>query len=162
MNNLSIKTHFKIILIDETETWNHEKLVAAAGRIYTAYLLDTNRHVFLAEMRPSYELNPIYFVTENSVDEEFDEDLSSMIDSEPIYSHVASIDACLLKNPRLMHDCKSDVIHVTSEGKISKEDEYLEILNRKIDYYKSSPICFNLPSRNETSTASAPQEEFIN
>jgi len=46
------------------------------GKISCAYLYDDSVNVFLCELTPSKELTPLYYVTENEIDDETDEVLN--------------------------------------------------------------------------------------
>lgn len=86
-----INTHFKVILIKETNYWADGELKTAAGEIYTAYLYDAARTINLAELRPSFEMHPMYYVTKNEINDDEQEklnmELNNNLESSYIHCH---------------------------------------------------------------------------
>lgn len=87
-----INTNFAVVLLNETSTWDDNyEVKQAAGEIWTAYLVDLNRPVHMADIRPSYDLIPLYYVPKNHLDDRLDEmlkndfNLFSEIDSRYCY-----------------------------------------------------------------------------
>lgn len=86
---------FRIVLFDETGFWTDPAIVAAAGKLWGAYLYDENRRVHVAELTASHELTYLYTSTENQVDDDIDEIIRLNGDGgEPVtYVHCSRIDA---------------------------------------------------------------------
>jgi hypothetical protein len=92
-----VKTHFKIVVIDETHHWIDD-IQKRAGAVWHAYLFDSLRHVHCCEITPSYELWPIYATAWNRTEnDELDEELEEIIrlntSGDVEYHHVGRIDA---------------------------------------------------------------------
>lgn len=92
-----MRTHFKVVVIDETEYWSDE-VQKRAGAVWVAYMFDSLRHVYACELTPSYELWPLYATawnrTENEeLDEELEETLRLHMTHDVEYHHVRRIDA---------------------------------------------------------------------
>lgn len=69
-----ISTDLRVILIDETEYWTDE-MKEACGKISCAYLYDNAVNTYCAEITPSKELHPLYYVTENEISDELHEEM---------------------------------------------------------------------------------------
>jgi hypothetical protein len=69
-----ISTDLRVILIDETEHWSPE-IQKMCGKISCAYLYDNAVNVFCAEITASKELTPLYYVSENQLTDDQDEEL---------------------------------------------------------------------------------------
>ena len=78
-----ISTDFRVILIDETEHWTDE-LKEICGTISTAYLYDNAVDVYCAELTPSKELTPLYYVIGNEVSDEVRELVEESFGQEEI------------------------------------------------------------------------------
>lgn len=80
MPKINIHPHFKIMLTDETHMWSDEIQEKAGCKLWGAYLIDTNRHVHICSVMPSYEAWWLYTVWDNpDMTEEDREELDEMI-----------------------------------------------------------------------------------
>lgn len=89
----TIVTNFAIILLNETSSWGDDYEVKhAAGEIWTAYLVDLNRPVHMADVRPSYNLTPLYYVTKEQLSDAHDTELRNELGllTEYTYSRYCS------------------------------------------------------------------------
>ena len=63
------KTHFQVFANDETHHWNAPELVAKCGKIKTVYLYDSAVVSYVCSTQPMYGCTPLYYITENEIDE---------------------------------------------------------------------------------------------
>lgn len=66
------KTLFKVIAIDETEHWD-SNIASLCGKIKTVYLYDAGVVTYCCSLVACYALTPLYYITENEVDDNMDE-----------------------------------------------------------------------------------------
>mgnify|MGYP003634229100 FL=1 len=78
-----IQSDFRVILIDETRHWT-QKLIDICGSISTAYLYDNSVDVYCAELTPSKELTPLYYVIGNEVSDEVYEEVEKCFSGEEV------------------------------------------------------------------------------
>lgn len=91
METATLNSEIRLVAIDETRHWA-EAIQKACGKIKTVYMYDTSVATNLCEITPSYELTPLYYVTENEIsDRVFD--IMSGEDMEPMYMHCNVVDA---------------------------------------------------------------------
>lgn len=89
---MPVLPQFKVVVIDETHFWS-EEIQARVGKVFQAYLFDSNRHVYCCELTPSYELYPLYATaTMDDSEGELDGEMRAAADNEVTYAHVRSID----------------------------------------------------------------------
>lgn len=129
---------FRIVLMDESEHWTDKALVAAAGKIWAAYLYDETRRVHLAELTPSYELRYLYSSTENHVDDDMDETIRLNGDGgEPYtYMHCGRVDS-------IPWDKKLPCGEPTDPA----ADSYQALADSEYEHYISN-ICKEVPCKN--------------
>lgn len=87
-------TDIHVVAIDETAHWK-EEMVKICGKISTVYMFDKSVVTRCCEATPSYELNPLYYITENEVSDEVYEELMNtfnQVEDEPRYFHCSGID----------------------------------------------------------------------
>jgi len=85
-----LKSEIRVIAIDETRHWSKE-IQEACGKIETVYMYDSSVTTNLCEITPSYELTPLYYVTENEISDELHSDMMQE-DMEPMYMHCNVVD----------------------------------------------------------------------
>lgn len=90
----TIKTKFAVVVLNETRNWEDCEIKRAAEEVWTAYLVDLDRPVNLAELRTSYEMLPLYSVTKERLTDALDEELQIEFSrtQDPIYIHTHIID----------------------------------------------------------------------
>ena len=87
-----IKSDIRVIAIDETRHWS-KKLQKVCGTIKTVYMYDSSVQTYCAEITPSYELTPLYYVIENDVSDEVWEEVNNELANEQsIYMHCRVVD----------------------------------------------------------------------
>ena len=114
MSHKDVKPDWYAVSFNDTKDWN----IAAADKkyikeIYSVYFFDKNKHVYLAEITPSYHLefgyNDIIFTAKgNDNDSKRDELHENYIygfgvDNEDTYMHVGRLDAYMKKNKKRVH-----------------------------------------------------------
>lgn len=122
-----MKTHFKIVVLDETEYWC-ESIKQKAGKIYAAYLFDANRPVNCCELRPSYELYPLYTTPLN--DDEagsVSEEIMASESQDVSYFHCCSIDRL---SPASFYDIGVETL--------SADETWEAALERTLDHYRGN------------------------
>lgn len=108
--------HFKLTAIDETEYWRKD-ITDATGSIKTVYLYDELKSVNLCELQSSYELTPLYYVTEHYVDDRINElMMESLAGDSQIYAHC--------------HQVKP----IYDLGEESHDEDYDAVLSSRIEY----------------------------
>ena len=88
-------TDIHVVAIDETAHWTDKKLVKKCGKISTVYMFDKSVTTNCCELTPSYELTPLYYITEKQVSDEIHEELQDIFwktETEPRYFHCNGID----------------------------------------------------------------------
>lgn len=140
----NIKTKFAVVILNETNHWQDSALKSAAGEIWTAYLVDLNRAVNLAELRTSYEMLPLYYLTKERLSDELDEDLRSEFGAQqdPIYQYTYGIDLMLSGNHAI------EVGEETHEydDSIDADSAYMKIEQDRIESEVANQRCWNLTS----------------
>jgi hypothetical protein len=126
-----VKTHFKIVVIDETDHWIDD-IQKRAGAVWVAYMFDSLRHVHACEITPSYELWPLYATAWNrtgndEVDEELESEIIQWVGSDVEYHHVSSIER--LPAARF-YDC--------GEEEHDDDETWEEIRERVEDHYRGN------------------------
>ena len=82
----------RVVAIDETHHWTKE-LQDICGTIKTVYMYDSSVTTNCCEITPSYELTPLYYITENDISDEVDEILlNELANDEARYFHCNVID----------------------------------------------------------------------
>ena len=85
-----LTTEFRVVAIDETRHWSKE-FQDACGTIKTVYMYDSSVTTNLCEITPSYELTPLYYITENEISDEMHSEMMEQ-EMEPIYMHCNVVD----------------------------------------------------------------------
>ena len=85
-----LTTEFRVVAIDETRYWS-EEIQKACGTIKAVYMYDSSVTTNLCEITPSYELTPLYYITENDISDELHGEMASE-DMESIYMHCNVVD----------------------------------------------------------------------
>ena len=85
-----LKSDIRVIAIDETRFWKKE-IQDACGKIETVYMYDSSVTTNLCEITPSYELTPLYYVTEKEISDELFDSMRSEEMNE-IYMHCNVVD----------------------------------------------------------------------
>ena len=132
-----IKTHFKLIIMDETEEWVGCPLKVASGKIYTAYLYDARRGVHLADIRPCYEMYPLYLVTEKHLSDGDNEELVNEFSKtqESIYHYCAGIDQYASSHEVVDQGEESHEVDIDEEA----DSAYYAIVEKSIEQAKCNP-----------------------
>jgi hypothetical protein len=79
-----------LVAIDETHLFD-QFVTNQTGRLYCVYMYDPDEQTNCCESTPSYWLEPLYYVTENPVDDELDADMQKSLD-KPGYCQCYLID----------------------------------------------------------------------
>lgn len=85
-----MKADIRVITINETRLWNDE-IQKACGKIETVYMYDKTVQTNCCEITPSYDLTPLYYITEKSISDEIYSEMESQ-EKESIYMHCAVVD----------------------------------------------------------------------
>lgn len=85
-----LASEIKLVKINETRHWSKE-IQDACGTIETVYMYDSSVTTNLCEVTPSYELTPLYYVTENEISDEIHSEMTGE-EMEPIYMHCHVVD----------------------------------------------------------------------
>ena len=85
-----LKTNFRVVAIDETRHWS-KYIQDACGIIKTVYMYDSYVTTNLFEITPSYELTPLYYITEKDISDELHSTMMSE-EMEAIYMHCNIVD----------------------------------------------------------------------
>lgn len=131
-----MKTHFKVIAINETNMWDPSIAERSGGKIFGLYLIDAERKVCACEITPSYEAIPIGDYPQSSPENEAERDrLDDDIRQGSIdcgydvkYFHCHQIDALMASGSvRVMKDFEVDELDenvTTYEEALSSMEEY--------------------------------------
>lgn len=94
----------KSVMIDETEYWS-EEIQKAAGKVYQYYIFNPAEVTYCCEITPSYTLIPVYFETENRIDEDtFHEMVCANLPSPDFYMHCREVDKIAKEVPQEFDD----------------------------------------------------------
>lgn len=85
-----LKSDIRVVAIDETRHWS-QSIQDACGKIETVYMYDTAVQTHCCEITPSYELTPLYYVTEKEISDELHSDMMNE-DMDAIYMHCNVVD----------------------------------------------------------------------
>lgn len=120
------KTDIHVVAIDETAHWK-EDMVKKCGKISTVYMFDKSVTTNCCELEPSYELTPLYYVTEKEVSDEVYEELLTVFnqtETEIKYFHCRYIDKLETV------ECKQSELEFES----AKSEEYKEHFEEMREY----------------------------
>ncbi len=83
---------YKIIVIDQTEYWDHG-IQKKAGKLFQVCMFNSNEVTNCCESIPSYYLIPLYTYCENYVDEDIMVIILENDILEPFYMHVSAVES---------------------------------------------------------------------
>lgn len=127
---------FYYVKVDETEQWR-EDLQKKAGKIYGIYLIDKNRIVHAASLQGSYEAHFIENFIKNSDNFEEEEltELEKMTNSDENIRYFN--EGMTFEEEKSANDIvdKEELIEASNS-----EEEYNEIIEKLIEYYRGNPF----------------------
>lgn len=119
-----LTSNFRLVAIDESHHWKKDILDKCGGTIKTVYIYDKSVTTNLCEITPSYELTPLYYITESDVDDEVHELLNNEIGNDDVrYYHCHVVDAI-----------ESVAIENDIEFSTSESEEYKEHFSELEEY----------------------------
>ena len=84
-----LKSDIRVVAIDENY-WT-EEIAKACGNIQCVYIYDASVQIRLCEVTPSYELIPLYYITENEISDELHSQMMNE-DMDVMYVHCYQVD----------------------------------------------------------------------
>ena len=130
------KTNFKVVVIDESQSWNQDTLKVCGGKIQTVYLYDANMVTYCCEITPSYYLLPLYCIPAHSFNELENEAQNYLqrgeSTCEPIYMHCREVER--LKQINVFCILNGRFTNYGSE-------RYNGLINNAYDYLRSNHQC---------------------
>jgi hypothetical protein len=122
-----LKSDIRVVAIDETRHWSQD-IQDACGKIETVYMYDSAVQTHCCEITPSYELTPLYYVTEKEISDELFDSMRNEEMNE-IYMHCRVVDELESISSEQGFDFES-----------SEDDEYKEEFESARDYLNGNHL----------------------